>query len=137
MQTNTITRRAMLGGTAAACLAAPAIATPHPDAELLALWELYKDQWRFIDTLPHGDCQEREDAYAAMDATADRIEATQARSGAGIAIKLRIVFMGYYERAEGDAAIMYGATLPENGLLDCRDRMLWKLIEESESMTLA
>ncbi|WP_431855296.1 hypothetical protein [Azospirillum sp.] len=131
----------LAGGDTTVALAALSIAPAQdgasPDAELLNLWETYKQQFRFIDTLPEGDTPERDAAYEASYATEDRIEATPARTAAGIAVKLRLLFRGFHESQEADAAVIEGADMPAELLTDCRERMLWKLVGEVDHIAAA
>lgn len=133
MQHSLSTRRGVLAGTVAACLVPaailpppPAIGTPHPDAELLALG---RDMDELIAALYSADTDEARDALCARYAAVqDRVAVLVPRTPAGLAVRLRLAWNFYVE--QDGTEHRYGP----QPYSDDRTRLLWALILDAERM---
>lgn len=68
---------------------------------------------------------------------ADIIKATPALTPQGMAVKLRYVLMAQHQGAAATAAVMDGAPMPENELVERSDRRLWQLIQDADRLGAA
>lgn len=122
-------------GTAAA--PAMALADPHPDAELLKAWEAFLAGYQAFDTVPDND-EAHEPIWERIDAAAEKIRELPAYTHAGYAVKCRYLFQVFDESLGGQrfAQGEKDALLPETlgDMPDCRHKMLWKMVEQAESM---
>lgn len=110
----------------------------QPDHELLAAWELYKTRrtaWRSDDSA----VSEKDDTDLGdlVDAAQDRVLNEPARTPAGLALKLRILFALLAEEAEAEEAALFGGPVPRIVLTDHRYRHFWNVIEQAEQLAAA
>ncbi|MBK1837330.1 hypothetical protein JHL17_07880 [Azospirillum sp. YIM B02556] len=141
MPTSHPTRRAILAGTASACLQLAAlallVATPHPDAELLAAWNDYVSAHRAHDQAfadnPDGSDEDFEPYWEVIDGHAARIRRLQALTLKGFAVQLRFLFAARVEYRSSFRAAIYGepadAEMIEELETDWRDEMLWRMAD--------
>lgn len=144
-QAQITSRRQLLGQAAAAGtigsvatvsgVLAGEIAQPHPDALLLEAFEHWLATNRAKDADPD-DSDERRNAYFDLIFAAEEgIAATRARTAAGLAVKLRVLFSADRQSAEACAFIVHGKPLPEGYLAeDCWSRLTWSLLQDVERM---
>lgn len=138
MQTNP-TRRAILAGTASACLPLAALPTlaaiPHPDAGLLAAWSAYVSAHRAHDQAfadnPDGSDEDFEPYWEVIDGHAARIRRLRASTVEGFAVQLRFLFAAHVGGLSSFRAAVYGepvdAEMIEEMETDWRDEMLWMM----------
>lgn len=138
MPTPNPTRRAILAGTASACLplaALPTIAAAHPDAELLAAWSDYVSAHRAHDQAfadnPDGSDEDFEPYWEVIDGHAARIRRLLASTVEGLAVQLRFLFAARIENLSSFRAAVYGepvdAEMIEEMDRDWRNEMLWRM----------
>lgn len=145
MPTPNPTRRAILAGTASACLPLAVLptlaATPHPDAELLAAWNDYVAAHRAHDQAfadnPDGSDEDFEPYWEVIDGYAARIRRLQAFTFEGFAVQLRFLFAARVEYRSSFRAAIYGepvdAEMTEEMETDWRDEMLWRMADAATS----
>lgn len=134
-------RRLLAAATAAPVIAATAAvaAAEHDDAELLAAWRGYQQAYRDFnaacDLLPNGGTEKDHAPFCRrIDAHQDKIEELPARSMAGVAVKLRLLFACQVMSIDAHAAAIYGAPVSSELVaeMDADDNLLWRLIGDVE-----
>jgi hypothetical protein len=105
--------------------------TPHPDAELLRTWDDFMALWRARKT----DTEKDDDAF---DDEAYRLEQVitwlPARTPAGLAVKLRLLFFAYQERLVEQNFLLHGGERPDSWLGDYRERLCWNAKQDAERL---
>ncbi|MBP2233401.1 hypothetical protein J2847_006739 [Azospirillum agricola] len=117
-------------------------ATPHPDALVLAAWSEYVRVSTAFDALPLTISDEEAEPLACeLDACRDRMEGIPATTLEGVLLKLRYLFAALMESQDAIDAAIYGkpasAALLHTLSLDCRERMLWNMIQPVPLATAA
>ena len=128
------TRRGILAGTVAACVAPAALLPPppivptlHPDAALLALGREMDD---LVAALYSADSDEARDVLCARYAAVqDRVAALVPRTPAGLAVRLRLA---WNLSAELDGTEHRFGPQPYS---DERTCLLWALIQDAERLS--
>jgi hypothetical protein len=106
----------------AALPALPVVADAHPDADLLAAWSSYRENW--LETGSEGEF-------------ASQIERLPAHTAAGLAVKLEFLFMHYGETEGAERAVMSGRLAgAENVCEDYRHRLLFDLISDARRLDM-
>lgn len=137
-----LTRRTLLSAAVAApMVAVPAVAEPHPDAELLAAWNSYRQAYRDYDAacalLPDGGTETDHAPFCRrIDTHQAKIEQLPARSLAGIAVKLRFLFAQQLMTINAHRSATYDEPMTAElaAEMDTDDKILWSLIRDVECM---
>ena len=140
-----LSRRAALAGAAALPLAAttPVAALSNPDAELLAAWDGFvranREFKRAYAALPNGGTDaEHEPYYRVIDFHRERVEGLPARTAAGVAVKLRLLFSMQMGCIASFNTAVYGEPVSDKLAASLGEElhgsMLWRLIQDVERM---
>jgi hypothetical protein len=105
-----------------------------PDAALPRAFEDWLDANRGVGQGVGETDEADRPFYDRIDDSQDRMHAIPARPPQGIAAKLRWLWMTYGESQEYYDVVLNGAPVPDDLLLDGRDKMLWNLVGQVEGM---
>lgn len=141
MQTN-LSRRAMLGGTAAACVASGVASAPSPDAELFAAWREYVEVVTHYDSLPTTMTDaEIAPLTARLDRCRDRMETLPAKTLDGMHLKFRYLLTSMTEHPSADEVLVHGRPATEAFLKrvnsDFREAMVWRMVQDTAPVVMA
>lgn len=111
--------------------------TPHPDAELLAAFEEWKQASIIVEGLPMGMSDaDREPYEQRVNRALDLMDTLPARTPTGVAAKLGYLFASMGESGDCYDAICHNVPPMADTLSDQRFRMLWTLIADVQRMAV-
>lgn len=118
--------------------APPPVRSLHPDVELLRSWTEYLFVCRALEAItPEALDQDDHPYWRLHDEAVERLLDTPAVTPAGIAVKLRWLFVAVSEGRAAYDVIIHDAPFIEEIFADDCHRLLWQLISDAERMGVA